>query len=93
MNKSKQNVGGNAVDRFLWHGSPKATRVQKIGAFVLGSAYLLAGVFFAWIDWGKPGSVITRGIGIAFITLAARVFWKAIWPTRYKDRGYYKDIY
>jgi hypothetical protein len=63
---------GRGVDEFLWKGAPDAPLVQRIGAWVFGSFFLLGGVVFIDIAYEKRES-IDLIMGIAFMALGTRV--------------------
>jgi hypothetical protein len=60
---------GRRVDAFLWRGSPDATPVQRIGAWLFGLAYL--GLSF-FIFARHAGSRLVGAIGLALIFLGLR---------------------
>ncbi|HSR08288.1 MAG TPA: hypothetical protein VLM42_14135 [Bryobacteraceae bacterium] len=63
---------GRSVDEFLWKGSPRATLIQRMGAWLIGAFFLFVGVVFlgfartanSWIlaiiacVWLLPGAKI-----------------------------------
>jgi hypothetical protein len=70
--------GGRSVDELLWKGRRDAPMVQRIGAVILGVAYLLVGLAFFGMaleqgSWFIAASVpIIFGVGAWFIRNAMR---------------------
>ncbi len=42
-------INSSKVDALLWKGSPKATKVQRVGIVISGLAFLSIGVFFLFV--------------------------------------------
>jgi len=71
---------GRSVDAFLWFGSPNPTRVQRMGAWLVGSAFVCLGLPFIFIaarardagDWAGYWLVLL--ISLAFVLLGIRIF-------------------
>jgi len=69
-----------SVDAFLWFGSPNPTRVQRIGARLLGSVSICIGLPFIFLaarardadDWA--GYWLMLLISLAFVLLGVRIF-------------------
>ena len=71
-----------SVDRLLWHGSPDATLVQRIGSLIFGLAFFSIGLAFSyWWTWRHL--VLTLLLGLLMILLGIRVCFRAFWPTRF----------
>jgi hypothetical protein len=64
---------GRAVDKFLWNGSPNAPLVQRIGAWIFGLTFSLAGVAFLGVA-RTDGSWPWALSGLGLILLGAKVF-------------------
>jgi len=60
------------VDAFLWKGSPNATPVQRIGAWLFGLTFLGLGVNF-FILARHAGSRLIGAVGLAGIFLGLRL--------------------
>jgi hypothetical protein len=63
---------GRAVDMFLWRGSPDATPVQRIGAWLFGLTFLGLGVSL-FILARHAGSRLICAAGLAGIFLGLRL--------------------
>jgi hypothetical protein len=62
---------------FLWNGSPNATLALRIGAFLLGLAYLAsscAGLYYSFGD----GSLLALLYSFGFLLVGVRVLYKAL---------------
>src|SRR5580692_656344 len=66
-------VNGRAVDAFLWRGSPRPSRVQRVGAWIFGFTYILGGVGLALTYSGHPPLEIKLLVCLS-VLLGARIF-------------------
>jgi hypothetical protein len=81
-------LNGRSVDEFLWKGSPEASPVKRIGAFIFGITYMLGGL--GLIEADRESAPDRRSlalviIGVAFILVGLKVFFNAF--RRHKSRG------
>lgn len=60
------------VDEFLWKGAPNAPLVQRIGAWIFGIFFLMAGVSFLDVAYEKHDPLILL-MGLAFFGVGIRV--------------------
>ena len=60
------------VDKFLWKGAPNAPLVQRIGAWIFGIFFLMAGVSFLNSAFERH-SLLVLVIALAFFALGTRV--------------------
>ena len=72
---------GRAVDVFLWRGSPNPTRVQRIGAWIIGLLTIGVGIGFLYlavkarIEEGFSFSVVAEAaFALAVAWLGIRTF-------------------
>jgi hypothetical protein len=62
-----------SVDAFLWKGSPDASSVQRIAAWVFGVFFILGGT--AWLDAAfERHSVMVGVFSIAWFLVGGKVF-------------------
>jgi len=64
------------ADVFLWRGSPNPKLVQRIGAWLFGSAFIGTGLVIIGTAAGEQDAagVVVAGLGIVFALIGARVF-------------------
>jgi hypothetical protein len=70
-------VNGVRVDALLWKGSPKATKVQRIGIAIWGLTFLALGTFFTFVQAPELHSPMLAIIGLFVLALGARVTFNA----------------
>jgi hypothetical protein len=73
-------VNGVRVDALLWKGSPKATKVQRIGIAIWGLTFLALGTFFTFVQAPELHSPMIAVIGLLGMALGARVTLNAFRP-------------
>jgi hypothetical protein len=75
-----------SLDRLLWHGSPHASLIQKIGSLVFGLVFFSVGATFGyWWTWQH--SPLAFLLGLLLLLLGIRVCLKAFMPTHLKRQG------
>ena len=60
------------VDEFLWKGSPNAPMVQRIGAWIFGLFFLMAGLSFLDVAYERQAPLVLV-ISLAFFALGTRI--------------------
>jgi hypothetical protein len=70
-------LNGVRVDALLWKGSPKATKVQRIGIAIWGLTFLALGTFFTFVLAPELHSPLLAIIGLLVLALGARVTFNA----------------
>lgn len=66
-------LNASSVDALLWKGSPKATRVQRVGIAIWGLSFLALGGFFTVVEARELHSPIIAVLGLLLLALGARV--------------------
>jgi hypothetical protein len=66
-------VNSSRVDALLWRGSPKATRVQRVGMAIWGLCFLSLGVFFVLVLAREQHSPLAAVLGLLLLALGTRV--------------------
>jgi hypothetical protein len=79
-------INGRGVDALLWHGSPSATIVQKIGACICGAALVLGGVRFEFMARSSD-SILIAIFGAFFLLVGARMCFKAFFPSHVQEHS------
>jgi len=67
---------GRSIDAFLWHGSSRATCIQRVGAFAFGLFFILLGVATLELAHERH-SVIQLLVGLFSVFLGTRISVKA----------------
>ena len=62
-----------SVDEFLWRGAPDAPLVQRIGAWLFGSAFTLIGIIGLTMSYEKP-SIAFGMLSLVCLYVGGRVF-------------------
>jgi hypothetical protein len=70
-------VNGVRVDALLWKGSPKATKVQRIGMAIWGLTFSALGIFFTFVQAPELHSPLLAVMGLFVLALGARVTFNA----------------
>ena len=78
-------VNGSSVDELLIKGSPKATKVQRVGIAIWGLLFLCFGAIFECIAFEK-GEAFFVFFGILWLALGAKIFLNAFKRKRGSDR-------
>jgi hypothetical protein len=68
---------GRNVDAFLWKGAEKPTASMRIGAFLLGTIYLISALAICYAS-AEGGSIFGVLVSFGFLYLGARVLIKSI---------------
>jgi hypothetical protein len=69
-------VNSSSVDELLWKGSPKATKVQRIGIAIWGGTFALLGVVFEMIASQKD-ELVPAVLGLPLLALGTKLFLNA----------------
>ena len=82
-------VNSSNVDGLLWKGSPKATKIQRIGIAIWGLAFACVGVVFEMIACEKH-ELFPVFFGLPWLALGIKLFINAFkrnpGPTKAKKR-------
>jgi membrane protein DedA with SNARE-associated domain len=70
-------VNSSSVDALLWKGSPKATKVQRVGIAIWGLTFLSLGAFFVFVLASEQHSLMAAVIGLFGLALGTRITFKA----------------
>jgi hypothetical protein len=62
----------SSVDEFLWKGSPNAPLVQRIGAWIFGIFFILAGLAMLYVVYEKHDKLFALP-AIGFLLLGVKV--------------------
>lgn len=62
-----------SVDAFLWNGSPDAPLVQRIGAWIFGLTFILAGLLWVSVAYEKHDRVFGV-LSIVWFAVGGKVF-------------------
>jgi hypothetical protein len=68
---------GRNVDTFLWKGAEKPTASMRIGAFLLGTIYLISALAICYAS-AEGGSILGVLISFGFLYLGARVLIRSV---------------
>ena len=66
-------TNSSSVDALLWKGSPKASRVQRVGIVIWGLTFLSIGVFFVFVLAREQHSPICAVVGLLIMALGTRI--------------------
>jgi len=66
-------INSLGATEFLWRGSANPTLAQRIGAWLFGLIFLIAGVLFLNIGW-REGSVFNTALSLIAFIVAVRIF-------------------
>ena len=81
-------VNSSSVDALLWKGSPKATKVQRVGMVVWGLTFLSLGVFFVFVLAPEQHSPMMAILGLFGLALGTRITFNAFKrPQKRKGRS------
>jgi uncharacterized membrane protein HdeD (DUF308 family) len=69
-------VNSSSVDELLWKGSPKATKVQRIGIAIFGLTFALLGVIFELIASEKH-VLLPAFFGLPWLAFGIKLFINA----------------
>jgi hypothetical protein len=69
-------VNSGSVDELLWRGSPKATKVQRIGIAIWGMGFACVGIALVSLAYEKH-NLIPALLGLLSLALGARLFRNA----------------
>lgn len=69
-------VNSSSVDGVLWKGSPKATKVQRIGIAICGLTFALLGVSFELIA-SQKNELVPAFLGLLLLALGTKLFLNA----------------
>jgi hypothetical protein len=81
-------ANSRGVDELIFKGSPKATRVQRFGVFILGVLYTLAGVSFILIG-REQHSFVPATCAMIILTLGVWVIRNAFLRPAPKPRNHH----
>jgi hypothetical protein len=70
-------VNSKSVDELIFKGSPKATKVQRVGIAIIGGTYLLAGLGIMMIA-SEQHSRISGFVSIVALAVGIRIIWNAV---------------
>jgi hypothetical protein len=71
-------VNASSSDELMWKGSPRITRVQRIGVGVFGLVFLMGGVGLVNAIYGQDGWWLSIPIGIAFVGVGCKLLWNSV---------------
>lgn len=69
-------INSSSVDALLWKGSPKATKVQRVGIAIFGLTFALLGVIFELIASQKH-KLFDALLGLLFLALGIKLLLNA----------------
>jgi hypothetical protein len=99
---SQASFNSSSVDALLWKGSPKATKVQRVGIAIWGLTFLSLGAFFLFVlaseqhplmvaIIGLLGLAATATTGMSQIAIPERPDSKVVdWMEHVTDDEYFK---
>lgn len=70
-------VNSSSVDALLWKGSPKATKLQRVGIAIWGLTFLSLGAFFVFVLASEQHSLMAAVIGLFGLALGTRITFNA----------------
>jgi hypothetical protein len=71
-------VNASGSDELMWKGSPRMTRVQRVGVGIFGLVFLLAGVSIVNEIYGRGDWWLSIPIGLAFAGVGCKLLWNSI---------------
>jgi hypothetical protein len=69
-------VNSSSVDELLWKGSPRATKVQRIGIAIFGLTFAFLGVIFEMIASQKD-ELVPVFVGLLLLALGTKLLLNA----------------
>jgi hypothetical protein len=66
-------INSSSVDALLWKGSPKATKVQRVGIVIWGLAFLSIGAYFLFVLASEQHSPMAAVLGLLGLALGTRI--------------------
>lgn len=70
-------LNASRVDALLWKGSPKATKVQRVGIAIWGLSFFALGGFFTFLQAPELHSPMIAVLGLLLLALGTRVTFNA----------------
>ncbi len=77
-------INASSVDELLWKGSPRITKVQRVGLAILGMAFILVGILLLSLSNGFWLGIL---IATGSILAACKLLWNSIRKNDPPKRG------
>jgi hypothetical protein len=76
-----QSRNNYPIIRFLWHGDPKAARLQRAGLVLFGLVCLMCSTIavLSWLDNEQDNrTYLSFVFALVMLLIAGRLFWNAL---------------
>jgi hypothetical protein len=70
-------INASDADALMWHGSPRITKVQRVGVGIFGAFFFLAGIIMAREIYDR-GSWPEYVVAAAFTFAGCKLLWNSI---------------
>jgi hypothetical protein len=70
-------INASDADALMWHGSPRITKIQRVGVGLFGITFLIAGIGMV-SDAHRHGSWLECVVAAPFIGGGGKLLWNSI---------------